>query len=159
MSHVTLKFDEWRYSPETVKLGFDLCDLHLWPLIIYMDITFVNGNNSWKFQDDTMTGTLWKMCDGLTSDGQKCSWSQLKIPYDHQAAILKVMSVKNNMYLPTATTHMHTKFETEIPKQTWVTLQKPCHLQSLQTKNPIWLPDNHFENACHGCELALAVFP
>ena len=25
-----------------------------------MNITYVNGNNSWKFHDDTMTGTLWK---------------------------------------------------------------------------------------------------
>ena len=29
--------------------------------------------------------------------------------------------------LPTATKDMHMKFETEIPKQTWVTLPKPCH--------------------------------
>ena len=45
--------------------------------------------------------------------------------------------------------HKHTKFETEIPKQTWVMLQKPCHLQSIQMKNPIWLPGSHFENDCH----------
>ena len=39
--------------------GFDLCDLYLWPLTLafYMDITFVIGNNSWKFADDTMMGT------------------------------------------------------------------------------------------------------
>ena len=56
------------YSPETDKLGFDLCDLDLWPLTLTfsMDNNFVNGNNSWKFQDDTMTGTLWKRCDGRT---------------------------------------------------------------------------------------------
>ena len=64
----------------------------------------------------------------------RAAWSQLKIQYDHQAAILKVTSVKNNMFLPTATSHKHTEFETEMPKQTWVMLQKPCHLQSLQTK-------------------------
>ena len=59
------------YSPETAKLGFDLCDLDLWPLTLTfcMDITFVNGNNYWKFHDDTMTGTLWKRW----TDGQKCS--------------------------------------------------------------------------------------
>ena len=28
-----------------------------------------------------------------------------------------------------ATNNMHMKFEIEIPKQTQVTLQKPCHLQ------------------------------
>ena len=49
----------WSYSPETAKLGYDLCDLDLWPMILTfcMDITFVIGNNSWKFRDDTMTGT------------------------------------------------------------------------------------------------------
>ena len=49
----------WSYSPETVKLGCDLCDLDLWPLTMTfcMDITSVVGNNSWKFRDDTMMGT------------------------------------------------------------------------------------------------------
>ena len=28
------------------------------------------------------------------------------------------------------TINMHMKFEIEIPKQTWLTLRKPCHLQS-----------------------------
>ena len=34
-------------------------DLDLWPLtlIFCMDVTFVSGNNSWKFHDDTMMGT------------------------------------------------------------------------------------------------------
>ena len=49
----------WSYSPETVKLGCDLCDLDLWPLTLTfsMDVTSVTGNNSWKFSDDTMMGT------------------------------------------------------------------------------------------------------
>ena len=63
------------YSPETDKLGFNLCDLDLWPLALTfcMDITFVKSNNSWKFHDDAMTGTYWKRCDGRTdrrTDGQ-----------------------------------------------------------------------------------------
>ena len=43
----------------------------LWPLTLAFctDITSVNGNNSWKFKDDKMTGTLSKRCDGWT-DGQ-----------------------------------------------------------------------------------------
>ena len=47
------------YSPETAKMGYDLCDLDLWPLTmtICMDITFVIGNNFWKIHDDTMMGT------------------------------------------------------------------------------------------------------
>ena len=80
----------WSYSPETVKLGRDLCDLNLWPLTLTfcMDVTFVIGNNSWKFHDDTLIGTLSKRCDGRT-DGQtdgrtdwtihRAAWSQLKI--------------------------------------------------------------------------------
>ena len=49
----------WSYSPETAKLGFDLCDLDLWPLTLAfcMDITFVNDDNSRKFHDDMMMGT------------------------------------------------------------------------------------------------------
>ena len=40
---------------------------------------------------------------------------------------------------------MHMKFEIEIPKQTWITLRKPCHLQSPETgksnmaaRRPFW---------------------
>ena len=48
----------WSYGPETAKLGFDLCDIDLWPLTLTlcMDIKPVNGNQ-WKFPDDPMTGT------------------------------------------------------------------------------------------------------
>ena len=81
-------------SPETAKSAFDLCDLDLWPLTLTfcIDITFLNGNNSWKFHDDTMRGTLWKRCDRQTdrqtdrrTDGRtdwsvcRAAWSQLKI--------------------------------------------------------------------------------
>ena len=38
----------------SVTLTFDL--------YLCMDITFVNGNNSWKIHDNTMTGTMWKRC-------------------------------------------------------------------------------------------------
>ena len=80
----------WSYSPETVKLGCDLCDLDLWPLTLTfcMGITSVIGNNSWKFRDDAMMGTWSKRCDRRTdrqSDRQtentvhRAAWSQLKI--------------------------------------------------------------------------------
>ena len=57
----------WSNGPETAKpLTLTFC----------IDVTSVNSNNSWKFQDDTMTGILSKMCD-KQSDGQtdekKCS--------------------------------------------------------------------------------------
>ena len=46
----------WSYSPETAKLGYDLCDLDLWlmTLTFCMGITSVIGNNSWNFRDDTI---------------------------------------------------------------------------------------------------------
>ena len=49
----------WSHSPETAKLGVDLCDLDLWPLTLTfcMDVTSVIGNKSWKFHDDTMVRT------------------------------------------------------------------------------------------------------
>ena len=48
----------WSYGPETAKWP-----LWPWPLTLTfcMDITSVNGNNSRKVQDDTMTGTLSKL--------------------------------------------------------------------------------------------------
>ena len=42
--------------------------------------------------------------------------------------ILKVTLLKINRLLPMAAINMHMKFEIEIPKQTWLTLPKPCHL-------------------------------
>ena len=53
-----------------------------------------------------------------------------KIQDGHQAAILKVTSMKIYRPLPMATNNMHIKFEIEIPKQTWVMLQKSCRLQT-----------------------------
>ena len=48
----------WSYGPETVNLGFDLCNLDFWLLTLNfrIDITPVIGNHSWKFIDDTMVG-------------------------------------------------------------------------------------------------------
>ena len=75
----------WSYGPEAVKRSHGFCDLDLWPLTLTFctDITFVNRNNSWKFQYDTMTGTLSKRCDRRTDRQTEISvlraaWSQLK---------------------------------------------------------------------------------
>ena len=65
---------------------------------------------------------------------------------NHKAAILKATSLKIVRLLPIATKDMHMKFETEIPKQNWVTLPKPYCLQSPETKNLIWPPGSHLEN-------------
>ena len=53
-----------------------------------------------------------------------------KIQYGRQAAILKVTSLKINRILPMATIKMHMKFEIETPNETWLTLWKPCRLQT-----------------------------
>ena len=68
-----------------------------------------------------------------------------KIQYGHQAAILKVTSLKINRLLPMTTINMHVKFEIEIPKQTWLTSRKPCHLQSPETEKFNMAPGGHFE--------------
>ena len=53
-----------------------------------------------------------------------------KIQFGRQAAIMKVTSLKMTRLLPMATINIHMKFEIEIPKQTWLMLQKPCRLQT-----------------------------
>ena len=53
-----------------------------------------------------------------------------KIQYGCQAAILKLTLLKINRLLPMASINMHMKFEIEIPKQTWLMLQKPCRVQT-----------------------------
>ena len=81
----------WSYSPETVKLGFDLCDLNLWPLTMtfFMDLTLVIGNNDkilWWYDDGNIVKKVgqtdrWteRRRDGET-DNTICraAWSQLK---------------------------------------------------------------------------------
>ena len=41
--------------------------------LLCMDITFVNGNDSWQFHDNTIIGTCKKSVAGGRTDGQKCS--------------------------------------------------------------------------------------
>ena len=48
----------WKH-PNWDKICFDICDLGPLTLTFCMDITFDNGNNSWKFHDNMMTQTLW----------------------------------------------------------------------------------------------------
>ena len=61
--------------PNWEKICFDL-----WPLTLTFPVAiiFIDGNNSWKFHDDTMTETLWKRCDGQTDRTAHGAWSQLK---------------------------------------------------------------------------------
>ena len=102
----------WSYDPETAKWDHDLLDLDLWHLTLAfcMDITSVNGNISWKFQDDTMTGTLSKRCDGRT-DGQKCS-KRCLVPAKNKLFHIPTFIHDRLLYLPLyacwgATHHKH----------------------------------------------------
>ena len=72
-----------------------------------------------------------------------------KIQYDRQAAILKVMSLKINRFLPMTTINMYMKFEIEIPQQNWLLLRKPCRLRTdgrtdgrTDKVNPVYPPSN-----------------
>ena len=61
-----------RIRPNWGKICFDLCDLDIWPLTLTfsMNIPFVNGNNSWKFNDDLIKGTLWNGVTNWQTDGR-----------------------------------------------------------------------------------------
>ena len=82
----------WSYSPETVKMGRDLCDLDLWPLTLTfcMDLTSVIGNNMMiRWWEHSQKGVTDRRTDGQT-DRQtenticRAAWSQLKSsPYTH----------------------------------------------------------------------------
>ena len=85
----------WSYSPETVKLGCDLCDLDLWPLTLTfcMDVTFVTVITPENFMmigwcEHSQKGVTDRRTDGRTdrwTDRQtdwtihRAAWSQLKI--------------------------------------------------------------------------------
>ena len=88
-----------------------------WKTIAYYPYTHVLCNWSWEL----------KLKAKLTLESGKQN-----VQYSHQAAILKVKSLKINTLLPVVTINMHMKFEieNEIPKQTWFTFWKPCCLQA-----------------------------
>ena len=77
----------------------------------------------------TLVMCYWSL-DLLFKAKQNVEFGNRKIQNGRQAAILKVTSLKINRLLPMATNNMHMKFQIEIPKQTWVTLRKPCRLQT-----------------------------
>ena len=75
------------YSPETVKLGCDLCDLDLWPLTLTfcMDLTWVIDNNSmkisWWYNNGNIVKKVWQT-DSRTDRQMenticRAAWSQL----------------------------------------------------------------------------------
>ena len=59
-----------RKCPDRGKICFVLSGFDLWPLTFFIEITFANGNYSWKRYDVTVTRTLLYGCDGW-KDGHK----------------------------------------------------------------------------------------
>ena len=82
-----------------------------------------------------------------------------KMQYGHQAAILKVTSLKIKGLLPMTTISMHMKFEIEIPKQTWLTLRKPCHLQRPETEKSNMAARRPFWQWCRWKSIGLWLWP
>ena len=71
----------------------------------------------------------WKSIGFFPYTQLMCQWS-LGLIVKAKLKFLKVTSLKINRLLPKATNNMHMKFEIEILQQTWVTLRKPCRLQT-----------------------------
>ena len=65
--------------------------------------------------------------------------------------------LKINRLLPMTTINMHMKFEIEIPKQTWLTSRKPCHLQSPETEKSNMAARRPFWNWC--CWKSIGSYP
>ena len=84
-----------RKRPNWDKICFDLSDLDLWPLTLNfcMDNTLINGNNSRKNNDDTMSETLWKSCDCRTD--RRTDWwkevSQLKSNFTTKYVVTNII--------------------------------------------------------------------
>ena len=77
----------------------------------------------------TLVMCYWSL-DLIFKAKQELESGNRKIQDGRQTAILKVTLLKINRLLPMAINNMHMKFQIEIPKQTWVTLRKPCRLQT-----------------------------
>ena len=84
----------WSYSPETVKLGLDLCDLDLWPwlfawtLLLSLVITPENFVmiRGWKHSEKGVReGQTDRGTDGQTENTIcRAAWSQLKSVTDRR---------------------------------------------------------------------------
>ena len=107
------------WSPETKKYNIatrrPFWKWHIWKSIGFFPYTLVM--------------CYWSL-DMIFKAKQKLESGSWKIQDGRQVAILQVISLKINRLLPMATKNMQIKFKIEIPKQTWVTLRKPCCLQT-----------------------------
>ena len=104
------------------KWGVDLCDLDLWPLTLTlcMNITFVHGNNSWKFHDDTMMGTWCKRCDGRTDRQTDRRTDELSQSYSC------LVAAENKTWMITYTKKFHEVIITYPFHRVWYGFADPC---------------------------------
>ena len=95
----------WSYSPETVKLGCDLCDLDLWPwpfawtLLLSLVITPENFMMI-RWWEHSQKGVTDRRTDRRTENTIcRAAWSQLK--KDHGSLVMNVCTelLVNHIYI------------------------------------------------------------
>ena len=118
-----------QYTPPPTSLGSQKIQYGCLAAILILTLLKIN-----RLLHIYISIVLLKFGVDIQSQSIQLESGSQKIQYGRQAAILKVTSLKINRLLPMATINMHMKFKIEIPKQTSLTLRKPCHLQSPETE-------------------------
>ena len=78
----------WSYSPETVKMGCDLCDLDLWPwpfawTLLWSLVITPENFMMIRWWEHSQKGVTDRRTDGQTENTIcRAAWSQLKITHD-----------------------------------------------------------------------------
>ena len=96
-------------------------------LTFCMAITFANGNNSWKFHDDMMTGTLWAVRDCLICPYARiseCLVSYLCLDYECQVGHSDSIPVKCELNISCSLLSIHTNSQVGTSKSIWTTRQQ-----------------------------------
>ena len=138
----------WSYSPETVKLGGDLCDLDLWPwpfawtLLLSLAITPENFMMI-RWWEHSQKGVTHRQTDGQT-DGRtenticRAAWSQLKKVIEMEQIILMVMELQHQQ-----------EFGSKWFHRTWYELWIWCDFCKTQP-NINW-PSKSYHHAKYNC--------
>ena len=102
----------WSYSPETVKLGRDLCDLDLWPLTLTFAWTLlwsvvITPENfmTIRWWEHSQKGVTDRQTDGPTENTiHRAAWSQLKNRAPLLYHIKLCASFQNHRWIQTGVT-------------------------------------------------------
>ena len=99
-------------------------------LIFKAKLKLESGN--WKIQYGHQAATALTLLTTWLNCGKRVIWkisnAGSQASYGYHGLELPHHGI--NRLLPIATKNVHMKFEIEIPEQTWVTLRKPCCLQT-----------------------------